>query len=223
MPKSTQSPPEPLGRDLAIACAILDAVDALACLLDGEGRIIAVNRLWREAAREHGLLDPACTVGASYLGVCERAAEESSEGAADVNAGVRAVLDGKTDGFKLVYPCFVGSPERWFLLQVRPLEDSVARALVTHRDATEQVLWRRRVQHRFGTLSPREREVLTLLVRGQPSHEIAATLGLSKNTIDVHRRSIMSKTRASNVAELVSLAITGAVVETDAPTLPEML
>ena len=55
--------------------------------------------------------------------------------------------------------------------------------------------------------------MLDLLVRGQSSVEIAASLGLAKNTIDAHRRSIMSKTRASNVAELVSLAVTGRVVE----------
>ena len=57
------------------------------------------------------------------------------------------------------------------------------------------------------TLSPREREVLQLLAEGLSSKEIAAKLGLSPKTVDVHRKQIMDKLDIHSVAELTKFAI----------------
>ena len=54
-------------------------------------------------------------------------------------------------------------------------------------------------------LTPREREVLELLVNGKPSKIIAAALGISEKTVDVHRSNLMRKTSTRSVAELVRL------------------
>jgi two-component system, LuxR family, response regulator FixJ len=59
----------------------------------------------------------------------------------------------------------------------------------------------------FGALTHREREVLRHVVRGETNKEIAANLGLSYRTVEVHRRHIMEKVGARNAAELVRLAI----------------
>ncbi len=59
----------------------------------------------------------------------------------------------------------------------------------------------------FGTLTHREREVLRHVVSGETNKEIAAQLGLSYRTVEVHRRHIMEKVGARNAAELVRLAI----------------
>lgn len=59
----------------------------------------------------------------------------------------------------------------------------------------------------FGALTHREREVLRHVVRGETNKEIAAHLGLSYRTVEVHRRHIMEKVGARNAAELVRLAI----------------
>lgn len=59
----------------------------------------------------------------------------------------------------------------------------------------------------FGTLTFRERQILQFVVDGHTNKEIAAALGLSYRTIEVHRRHIMEKTGARNTAELVRLAI----------------
>lgn len=59
----------------------------------------------------------------------------------------------------------------------------------------------------FGALTQREREVLRHVVGGETNKEIAAQLGLSYRTIEVHRRHIMDKVGARNTAELVRLAI----------------
>ncbi len=59
----------------------------------------------------------------------------------------------------------------------------------------------------FGTLTYRERQILRYVVDGLTNKEIAADLGLSYRTVEVHRRHIMEKIGARNTAELVRLAI----------------
>lgn len=59
----------------------------------------------------------------------------------------------------------------------------------------------------FGTLTFRERQILQFVVDGRTNKEIAADLGLSYRTVEVHRRHIMEKIGALNTAELVRLAI----------------
>jgi len=57
------------------------------------------------------------------------------------------------------------------------------------------------------TLSPRELEVLQLIVNGKSSKEIAAHLGLSENTVGVHRANIMRELGMRKTAEIVAHAI----------------
>jgi two-component system response regulator FixJ len=59
---------------------------------------------------------------------------------------------------------------------------------------------------RYESLTPREREVMALVVTGLSSKEIARELGASKKTIDIHRARIMSKMAATSLAELVHMA-----------------
>ncbi len=54
-------------------------------------------------------------------------------------------------------------------------------------------------------LSPREQEVMTLLVAGHPNKVVADRLGISTRTVEVHRAHIMEKTGARNIAELVRM------------------
>jgi two-component system response regulator FixJ len=55
-------------------------------------------------------------------------------------------------------------------------------------------------------LSPREQEVMLLLVAGLPNKVVADRLGISTRTVEVHRAHIMEKTGAKNIAELVRMA-----------------
>jgi DNA-binding NarL/FixJ family response regulator len=56
-------------------------------------------------------------------------------------------------------------------------------------------------------LSPREREVLQLVVEGKTSAEIAAILSLSAKTVETYRSRLMAKLRVSSLAELIRFAI----------------
>ena len=65
-------------------------------------------------------------------------------------------------------------------------------------DAYEQML---------EALTPREREVMELVVRGRHNREIAELLGISARTVEVHKARMMSKLRVGGVPDLVRLSV----------------
>jgi two-component system, LuxR family, response regulator FixJ len=60
---------------------------------------------------------------------------------------------------------------------------------------------------RIAALSPREREVLDLLIAGKPNKHIARDLGLSPRTVEVHRARLMARLGVGSLAEAVRLAV----------------
>jgi FixJ family two-component response regulator len=62
------------------------------------------------------------------------------------------------------------------------------------------------VAARFAALTPREREVMALVVRGLPNKRIGVELGVSEKTVKIHRGRVMEKMRVQSVAELVLAA-----------------
>lgn len=63
-----------------------------------------------------------------------------------------------------------------------------------------------KLRQRYDGLTPREREVLTLLVTGALNKQVAATLGVVEQTIKFHRAQIMERMEAKTVAELMHIA-----------------
>jgi PAS domain S-box-containing protein len=63
-----------------------------------------------------------------------------------------------------------------------------------------------RLLEHYERLTPREREVMTLVVEGQLNKEIAAKTGITERTIKFHRRQIMERMQARSLAELVRMA-----------------
>jgi FixJ family two-component response regulator len=62
------------------------------------------------------------------------------------------------------------------------------------------------IRLRFDTLTPRERDVLGLVIQGRLNKQIAGDLGISEKTVKFHRGRVMEKTQAGSVAELVRQA-----------------
>jgi FixJ family two-component response regulator len=62
------------------------------------------------------------------------------------------------------------------------------------------------LRERFSRLTPREKEVLPLVVSGLLNKQAATELGISEITIRIHRGRIMEKMQAASLAELVRLA-----------------
>ena len=62
------------------------------------------------------------------------------------------------------------------------------------------------VRARLGRLTPREREVFELVIRGDPNKQIARAIGCTTRTVKAHRHRVMEKMQVKSLAELVSIA-----------------
>ena len=87
------------------------------------------------------------------------------------------------------------------------LIDRIQRALA--RDATnrQQLQQGDRIREHLASLTPREQEVLKLLVSGKQNKVMAAELGVSQRTVEIHRARVMEKMEAHSVAQLVRMVI----------------
>ena len=63
------------------------------------------------------------------------------------------------------------------------------------------------METRMSSLTDRERQVMEMVVQGKVNKEIAAALGLSKKTVEVHRANVMQKLQADSIAELVKIVV----------------
>jgi FixJ family two-component response regulator len=86
------------------------------------------------------------------------------------------------------------------------LLDAVQQALEHDRIAREQRAEIEELRSRFDSLTPREREVMGLVVAGLLNKQIAGELGTSETTIKIHRHQVMEKMGADSLAELVRMA-----------------
>lgn len=88
-------------------------------------------------------------------------------------------------------------------------DDLVARVQRALRHAPRQEDQTRRTEYerKRATLTPREREVMDLVVTGKTNKEIARVLDVSPRTVEVHRFRVMDKMEAPSLAALVGMAL----------------
>jgi FixJ family two-component response regulator len=112
---------------------------------------------------------------------------------ADVRASVQAMKAGAID--------FLEKP-----VDDGALLDAVIRAVARGRSWREARAMREEASNLLATLTPREREVFSLVALGKPNKRIAAELGTTEKTIKVHRGRVMAKLGADSVVDLVRLS-----------------
>jgi len=78
-------------------------------------------------------------------------------------------------------------------------------AIEYHRSTREQVQERHLLQGRVDLCTPRELDVMRLLVKGLPNKGIAETLGISPRTVEIHRAHVMEKREADSLPALVRM------------------
>jgi FixJ family two-component response regulator len=117
-------------------------------------------------------------------------------GHGDIAMAVRAMKSGAAD--------FIEKP-----FHDQTLIDAVHRALARAADAGNAPAApdAEMLRERLATLSPREREVMALVVEGRPNKTVATRLNLSTRTVEVHRAKAMEKMQAESLADLVRMAI----------------
>lgn len=129
---------------------LLDLVPAHGVVIDRSGKIVHANRWWKLFGAQNGLSDPDSCVGRSYLEECARASERGARGAAAVGEGLRRVVDGTADVFKLTYRCHGPTEARWFQIVATPLGGTpVDGALILHLNVTHQRLLAQRFARRI--------------------------------------------------------------------------
>ena len=114
-------------------------------------------------------------------------------GHGDIQMSVRALKAGAVD--------FLPKPFR-----DQDLLDAIHVALERDAARREQERDITTLRERFEWLTPREREVLPLVVSGLPNKQIAAEIGTSETTVKVHRGQLMRKMGADSLPELVRMA-----------------
>jgi len=94
----------------------------------------------------------------------------------------------------------------------KPFDESVlleriGEAIQLDRTNRETVAKRENARARLTTLTPREQQVMLLVVTGKVNKEIAAELNLSHRTVEIHRGRVMEKTGTPSLTRLIELAV----------------
>ena len=116
-------------------------------------------------------------------------------GHGDVPMAVQAMKEGAFE--------FIQKPFR-----DQDLLDRINHALKQDVENRNTVARRAEVLHRLESLTPRERQVMDLVVDGAANKVIAIDLDLSERTVEIHRAKVMEKMGARSVAHLVKLQLT---------------
>lgn len=174
-------------------------------------RSVGLNVVCYESAQvfleQADLNAPGCLVldirmpGMSGMELAQRLREQSSlmpiifiTGHGDVPMAVEAMKLGAMD--------FLQKPFR-----DQDLLDRIQEALKNNAAQYEQLSERNSIIERMNTLSPRERQVLDLILEGKANKVIAIDLELSQRTVEIHRARVMEKMQARSLATLVQMVM----------------
>jgi two-component system CheB/CheR fusion protein len=193
---------------------------ALAAVLEDEGHAVSAFSSCEaflaayRPEKDGCLLVDAYLPGMSGLELLQKLRAEGSAlpaimitGDSDVAIAVEAMKAGAMD--------FIEKP-----IVREELVASLNRALEVSRDANKSADWRDSAAAHLAGLTPRQVEVMEMVLAGQPSKNIAADLGISQRTVENHRMRIMKRTGSRSLPALARLALIAAGGETP-PTTAE--
>ena len=138
----------------AFFAAVLDSIDSHVAVIDGDGVIVYVNQAWAEFSERSEASPGPGWVGRNYLESCSEAADGGAN-AAQVRAGLSAVLRRRQEEFRHEYPCHSADRQRWFMMRMVALQGDDRHFIVSHNDTTGRKLAEQRVEKANRELSER--------------------------------------------------------------------
>jgi diguanylate cyclase (GGDEF)-like protein/PAS domain S-box-containing protein len=141
--------------------ATIDALSKHIAVIDASGRILVVNKAWREFAAANGA-DPAqVSEGANYLDVCDRAAAMGEAEAAMAATLIRAVAAGQREVAAMEYSCHSPDEQRWFKMRVTcAVRTGPLRLVIGHENITERKRAENQVEFQSHLLASVEQAVI---------------------------------------------------------------
>ncbi len=184
-----------------------DLRTSLRDLLEAEGRTVEDFPTCEaflaafQPGREGCLLLDASLPGMSGLGLLRHLKSEGHAlpavmitGNGDVGVAVAAMKAGATD--------FVEKP-----VAGKALIACVDRALALAHDNQQLSAWREAAAARLASLTPRQHQIMDMILAGHPNKNIAADLGISQRTVENHRAAIMTRTGTASLPDLARMVV----------------
>jgi len=186
---------------------VLNALTANLAVLDEEGRILKVNRAWRNFAAANGLSPDLTWEGVSYLDVCERAVGLNSKEALEMAQGIRSMLLGDITEFKLDYPCHSPDIQRWFQALVTRFQGAdPARLVVSHLDITDLKLTEEKRLHLERLLHRSQKMESLGSLAGGVAHDMNNVLGSILGMASLHQEIQPPESQAHQAFSIISKA-----------------
>jgi|GEM_PF-6134856 len=102
----------------------LDALSSHIAIIDREGQILAVNKAWRDFARDNHADMTRVIEGSNYFTACAQVHGDDTLDAQSFLDGAASVLKGETKRFTMEYPCHSLSEKRWFHCRITPFPNT---------------------------------------------------------------------------------------------------
>jgi PAS domain S-box-containing protein len=129
---------EQLRSSEAFNRGVLSSLSSHIAVIDHAGEIVAVNEAWNRFSLQNGETALQRTgKGSNYFSVCEKSLKEGDEIASDALEGLKGVIEGKTNGFYLEYPCHSPTKKRWFGMRAMKFESDRNMIVVAHENITK--------------------------------------------------------------------------------------
>jgi len=130
-----------------LARAVIESLNGPVIVLDADGKIIAANDEWEQYLVDVGGKPERARIGADYLALCDNAAAQFVEGAAEIGAGIRAVLSGAQRLIRVDYPARGVRDGRWYALRAAPLATESGGVVVHQIDITDRKRYEEQLTH----------------------------------------------------------------------------